>query len=540
MLNFKTTDRKDWVSHGFWLCAFLCFGLSISYSVNIPFLDDYGLVLDFLSTFTSAHSPLEKLQILGTPVNNHLIVTYYLLILMDYEIFGEIDFQHLIFAINLCYLAILYVIYRIFISTGIRPYYFIPVILLFSIPVYNLINWSSSGMHVLPVLFALLTILAFVRESKYPFTEACIYATLAALSSGGGMLAFICAVPFLLQRKNTKEWTIWILIFSSLLFIYVHNFGSMGHTFAAKEMITYVINLLVFFGTIFKPFYGDHHLWGIIFGFLILGGICWTFLFRWKFLKENPILLAGLALALALALLTTITRSQLGLGVTTAYRYRLYHMLPLIFLYLFLLKSRSRMDNRFYLILVSISVILYGFRMEDAWSVLQRQGHQLQMGMEVYRLTGSPDQLSYRSTLKAKEILTEASNKGHYHIPSGHKFDPLVYPGHGVHLQSMHYHLNQFKNESTFVVASGWAYPSFASSVNIDILFWVESKGQKLYFRTAPFLSNRVLMAKSDLSFLIILDKSRIPVDWAEVNFGLALIDPIRGITSETSIVLLN
>ena len=264
MLKTNLLQRSNLVSQCFWLCPILCLVMSVSFSVNIPFLDDYNLVLDFLNRFEDATSLSEKLRILGTPVHNHLIVTYYLLILADHAIFHAIDFRHLIVGINLGYFAIIYVLYRIFNCIEIPSLYFIPVLLLLSVPVYNLINWSSSFMHVFAVLFILLTIWEFTKNDRYYFTRACGYATMAALSSGGGMLAFLCAIPFLWHKRNIKYTVIWSVCFLILLSIYLYNFSSMGHTtgISLGKMAIYIVNFVVFFGTIFRALYSDHHLWG--------------------------------------------------------------------------------------------------------------------------------------------------------------------------------------------------------------------------------------------------------------------------------------
>ena len=176
--------------------------------------------------------------------------------------------------------------------------------------------------------------------------------------------------------------------------------------------------------------------------------------------------------------------------------------------------------------------------MEDAFRAYKIQSRQLKTGINVYNLTGSGDQLSHSSAQQAKQILIESSRRELYKIPEHNQNAPKSRTKYAGSLQPMQYELSSFKNEPNSVLVSGWAYPSFSASAHLEILLVVESRGEKIYFHTAPYLGEQVLMGRSDLSFFIILDKSRVDVDWTKVNIGLALSDPIRGIVAETFIEL--
>ncbi len=94
--------------------AVILFGLPILgalifcyHAVNIPLLDDYGFVLNFLDSYSDANSFSEKLKVLFAPSNHYLFITFRVLVLLDYALFNQVSLVHLIYANNIFLLLII-------------------------------------------------------------------------------------------------------------------------------------------------------------------------------------------------------------------------------------------------------------------------------------------------------------------------------------------------------------------------------------------------------------------------------------------------
>jgi hypothetical protein len=507
--------------------------VSIYYAVNIPLLDDYHLVLDFVDRFLGAQTLTEKIIILFTPRNNQIIVTLNLLVLFDYTLFGEVNFVHFIIIANLLHLLILWLVYQIFGLAGVAKKHQIPMILLLAIPTFAVCNWSGSLVHLCAVFFILLTLLSIAKKTKAYFWMAVGTSLFATCSAGSGVLACLVPIPILVKNRNMKFLILWGIV---VLINFSVQLTAYSPTIIISHVapITYVLNAVIFFGAIFKAMYGEAHIWAGILGGLIVLILVGMILRRATSLKENTLILSTVLLSASLCLLITAVRSQLGLGATTAFRYRLYQALCLAFIYLFIVVDQPTSIKKFYATIVTFSLLLFVFRFHHNLQHLKSQSWQLISGIRDFQITGAMNQLSYLAPTQAATFLNRASQSGIY---DAHKINtsvdylreiPKLSPQ-----QPMRYQIEASEDHADYYKIKGWAYLTNMSHQKIDILMVVKFENETFYHPTGPLLDSAVPMGKSDLGFIGIIDKSQLPHDWITAQIGLALRHPYQGIISE-------
>src|ERR1700751_3390409 len=87
--------------------------------VNLPFLDDYSAILDFLNQWTKLHSAHEKvLGVLIAQHNEYKIMFANAIFVMQYAMLGRVNFVILAVLGNLFVLFLFAVLYKMWISDG--------------------------------------------------------------------------------------------------------------------------------------------------------------------------------------------------------------------------------------------------------------------------------------------------------------------------------------------------------------------------------------------------------------------------------------
>lgn len=412
--------KFKWVIIVFLPAVMVIFSMTISlyFAQNIPLLDDYNFCLQYLSDLEELDHWIPRLKSLFIFQNGHPIVTQKLLFLLDYKIFNQVDFRHFVVLNNLFHFSILVALYKIIRLRSDSPLLALPLALLLMVPVFTLNNWPSCFMHFATISAALYSFYFLALSGFKNFIYGLSFAAISSISSGAGILVFFSAIPLILSGYQRRERIIWILATVLFSLYYFVNYWMVQDPTGSNQTgwIIYLINFVVFFGSVFKSIYGDHHLWGGLLGLAILLSIMmvtWTFKSRWR---DNPILISGLLFSILVAFVTSMMRSQYGMGATTAYRYRFYQMMPLIFMLIALLWFRKDTFRNNLPGLIFVMILMYGFRIENTLGELKLRKDQLQLGARLWQNTGNPSGLTFRNQSLASQILKEASNKAIYQL----------------------------------------------------------------------------------------------------------------------------
>ena len=203
--------------------------------LNLPFLDDYSGVLEFLEHLSSLPNVVAKAgYVVVAQHNEYKPVFANFVIALQYGISGRPSFILLSWLGNLFVLVLFYFMWRYFLvreeNTSRRLLLFAPVAyLLFQLQYAETLNWSSPGLQNIPVLvFAFAALAALSRNSHSSFLLGCILMVLSIASSGNGFALFPVGLIMLLQRRAWRRVGIWSLVagLCATVYFYHYNFHS--------------------------------------------------------------------------------------------------------------------------------------------------------------------------------------------------------------------------------------------------------------------------------------------------------------------------
>src|SRR5208282_3307673 len=204
-LNFAHNLLKNKLFR--YLLAFLPVGIFFwtifRYSINIPYWDDYD-ILDFVLKFLDLKNLKDKTALIFAQHNEHRIAFDRMVALIDYYLYGGINFKHLIFIGNISLIGLTLVLFRAFRIEKDKFLYFIPAIyLLFQPQYWETIFWAMASLANLYVLFfAFLSIYFATKPSQRNFFLAVFFAILATFTSGSGMFVFLVVSAVLIYQKR--------------------------------------------------------------------------------------------------------------------------------------------------------------------------------------------------------------------------------------------------------------------------------------------------------------------------------------------------
>jgi len=245
MNNTMGTVNKTW---GVLVCVPVVLGVlwwyfsTLSgYVINAPDSDDFVDVLWFFEIYLQAESFQEMLYSLFLPIHDHITLVNHLLYLLDYSIFGEVNFIHYIVIGNLLILTLCLVLARwLSKQVGFAWALALVVSIYLTIFYWHSSFWAMTSIsnHVV-ILFAALAAMAMQKHPDKLWL-AYLFAFLATFSQANGLAVFI-AIGFVqwadcVTHKKTIPWTKVLfpfVVMAVVLFFYI------GHQ---------------------SPFQSDHHL----------------------------------------------------------------------------------------------------------------------------------------------------------------------------------------------------------------------------------------------------------------------------------------
>ena len=194
----------------------LYFYLWNHYALNIPKWDDHPLK-GVVSDFEKSTSFSEQFNIIFRQHNEHRIVLTRIVAIIDYQLFGELNFKHLMLFGNLALLIIWWLITRFFKQTIAPVWYAIPIVTLwFSMAFWENTFWGMAAIqNFWVVAFALLCFWVLRRNDGY-WWWAMPVAFMAFFTSGNGILVLPISFLILLIQKQYQKSIIWV-VFSGII-----------------------------------------------------------------------------------------------------------------------------------------------------------------------------------------------------------------------------------------------------------------------------------------------------------------------------------
>jgi hypothetical protein len=307
---------------------------------------------------------------------------------------------------------------------------FLPISLLFfSLTYWENLNWTTTGLQNIPVIFfSLLAIYLLlprkmVEPTRARLLIACLAAALAAFTSANGFLLGPVGLLILLPRRAYARSLVWCASFVPPLVAYLYHYTRLVHQVNGTSYITRPLFFLAFLGCGAIPFRWPAAVLGIV-----ILSILWLAV-RSRFDRINPVAFYFTVWIVVTALLVAWVRGAALFGIGS--RYSIYSILVLIFCYSFLaqcLPDRWPTFNRrrFYLACLMLAVCICLLADLHAYMKLGARRQMVLSGIELYRanpeinspmidqnlLKGFPEERVYE-----QEALTNAIQKHIYTLP---------------------------------------------------------------------------------------------------------------------------
>ncbi len=389
--------------------------------LNLPFLDDYSGVLEFLEHLSSLPNVLAKAgYVVVAQHNEYKPVFANFVIALQYGISGRPSFILLSWLGNLFVLMLFYLMWRHFLvfeeNASRRLLLFAPVAyLLFQLQYAETLNWSSPGLQNIPVLvFAFAALAALCRNSHSSFLLGCILMVLSIASSGNGFALFPVGLIMLFQRRAWRRVGIWCLVagLCAALYFYHYNFHSSqqdpsGSVLHSAHYLNPVFTLS-FIGSAFSIHVPVIHNASVLFGTLVL--ILILLMARRRFDQSNPIFFNFSMFLVLTAVGVSGIRSKLGIEASVASRYKIYSDLLVVCCYVFViegyLRNRSLQHRVFQVVLVT-SILFCAISDHRGNRYLIEHDRSMTAGIEQYKTT---DHQQGPAFFRGDERLTRSVN----------------------------------------------------------------------------------------------------------------------------------
>ena len=426
--------------------AILFYTILFRNALDIPFLDDYDALLNFLNQITLLTSTSAKASyFLASQHGEYKLffahgIAWLLLVLC-----GHIDFKLLCAIGNGFVLLLAILLWKMFIpdckDLKTRLAYFIPVSwLLFQLQYWQTLNWAMPGIQNIPVLvFSLGAIYLLVRGEQWAFCCALAFLILAVGSSGNGLIIIPIGVLILALARRRMRVVSWLLVSAVCVAAYAYRYNAMVSStdpnrsiFAAFHPLSplYVYAFIGSAGSV--PFKAASLFLGIfLFVFFVL-------IADRGYIRRNPLVSYCVLFLLLTAIGVAGIRSDFGVGQALESRYTIYSVLLLIFAWFaiveeFLLHRRASLFHNDIFLGAVAAAVLFSLCMDLAGSSgLAGRNSRLVQAMAAFEhttasnstkgpsppiLINSDRAASDAFSLRARAILTKSINLGIYRPP---------------------------------------------------------------------------------------------------------------------------
>ncbi len=320
------------------------------YALNIPKWDDHALKA-FLVEYLQAPGWAEKWQAIFRQHNEHRISVTRLVALLDYSVFGDLDFRRLMFYGNLSMLGVV-ALWWVVLHHNKKPFYaLIPVPFIWlTLSHYENMYWGMASVQNFGVvLLSVWALYCCVSRSRALFIVSLVLAALACLTSGNGLLVLPIGAILLFLAPRWRRLIVWLVASGGYIFVYFQDFTRSP----ANPDITFgpglfIKGYLYFLGSFAESFPVNHHariclILGAVL-LLVALSIVSTTLFRllrnryeYDFARITDLFCLGVLLfILGTALIVVYSRVGFGLDGLLTSRYKMYSFLLLIVAYLYI------------------------------------------------------------------------------------------------------------------------------------------------------------------------------------------------------------
>jgi hypothetical protein len=319
------------------------------YAINIPKWDDHALKA-FLLEYTQAGSWSGRWEALFRQHNEHRILLTRLVALIDYRLFGSLNYVHLMVVGNIMLLSAL-VLFWLILRANKKPLFALVPIPFIWLTLANWENmyWGMASIQNFGVVVLVLWVLYLIvaRQFGY-FVLALALVAVTVVTSGNGLLLLPIGALVLFLAKKWSRFGLWLVMSGvygfGYFFSYVAPASNHGHRAGLLDLLT---GYLAFLGSFAESFpVKDHFQLCIILGAvlflvavsIIAANVVRLYLSDYDYPAGRPtdlFCLGTLLFILGTAAIVVYARADVGLGPLITSRYKIYSLLLLVVGYLY-------------------------------------------------------------------------------------------------------------------------------------------------------------------------------------------------------------
>jgi hypothetical protein len=383
------------------LPAILFYAILFRKAINVPFMDDYEALLDFLNRMTELQSGSAKASyFLASQFNEYKLFFAHGVAWLQLALCGHVYIKLLCAVGNGFVLLLAVLLWKMFLpdykNLTHRLAFFIPVSwLLFQLQYAQTLNWAMPSLQNLPVLFfSLGAIYLLVRPGQGPFCGSLVCFVLAVASSGNGFLLIPIGVLILVSAHRYVHVVCWLAISAGCIAAYAYRYNVLSsqsrlqHSVFSTVIRPRPLYVIAFIGNA-AAFPGRFH---VILG-LFVGLLLCVFFFviaRRGYVRKNPLVSYCILFLLLTAVGVAGLRSDLGLAQSLDSRYGIYSALFLIFAWFAIVEEFVQHEDVPLLhnhnLLVAIAgAVLFALSMDGVgWLNLESRNRWIIVGMAAF------------------------------------------------------------------------------------------------------------------------------------------------------------
>jgi hypothetical protein len=507
----------------------------ILFSNNFPFYnDDYQTILDFLNNYEMSIKVFEKLNLLFAQHNEHRVVFTRICSLLDYKVFGELNFKRLIIIGSLGLPVLLYFLYRtISEKTNLNSIVFFSIsIFMLNYSYWEVSFWPMASLQNIWVnTFALISIYLISTKNNYYFLIlALLFGTIATYTSGNGIFVFIVGNLTLYFKKdklyrNLLIWNLYgILIFTVYFTFYqkVPHHPDIIQTLQLHKATMYnFFFMLLGSGIDISNKYLSFFIGNVI---LLLS----IFLVYKKYYKINPVLSAFMLFLLFTIASCTLGRAAFGEEAALMPRYSLVAVIYISILacaYFEIYYKEEWIENHKFIVIffLPICYVNYTYILNKEEPILRRNYFLEQA--EIAKAGISESDFNYLWSGNDKnipiQILKKSDSLNIFKSVFSSKYSVMNLPD-LTNIKSIKFDIESFEETDSTVVCFGWAIQEQIESLNLNIFYVLTDdignqaclkhtiKTQRDYVNSAYNKENKFNYL--DCGFHILINKSDYPI----------------------------
>lgn len=235
-ISTRRTDRL--VAGAITLLAVGFYFAVFRYAINVPQVDDF-LYIDSVRRIITPGTPFsEVMRLLVEQHNDHRILLSRLLVLADYWVEGQVNYQTLTILGSLSIAGALWQVHRLFREAGLTSWLLLPVALFLLQPSYQEDVWWVLCLlqHTLTLWLMLLVFRLLSRLQTSAQLGALALGGLVMYSNSNGLFMWLAAVGLLGLARQWRWMLSWLVAGMLLIGLYF----SINYNFIAKNSLTAV------------------------------------------------------------------------------------------------------------------------------------------------------------------------------------------------------------------------------------------------------------------------------------------------------------